>query len=112
MAAADPFVDEAQLRVFRDDYPELADELADLFADSTPPMLEELRDALRADDDDALRRAAHKLKGSCLTIGATFMAAVARSVEEGAGAIPLDGLDELEAAFEPTYEAIRRALSP
>ena len=41
-AAADPFealVDEARMRVFRVDYPEIVDQLVELFVESTPPLL-------------------------------------------------------------------------
>ena len=41
-AAADPFealVDEARMRVFRVDYPEIVDQLIELFVESTPPLL-------------------------------------------------------------------------
>ena len=44
--AGDPFgalVDEARMRVFRVDYPEIVDQLVELFVYSTPPLLQELR---------------------------------------------------------------------
>ena len=47
----DPFdalVDEARMRVFRVDYPEIVDQLIELFVESTPPLLGELREARRA----------------------------------------------------------------
>ena len=40
--AGDPFealVDEARMRVFRVDYPEIVDQLVELFVESTPPLL-------------------------------------------------------------------------
>ena len=45
--ADDPFealVDEARMRVFRVDYPEIVDQLIELFVESTPPLLDELRE--------------------------------------------------------------------
>ena len=77
---ADPFealVDEARMRVFRVDYPEIVDQLIELFVESTPPLLDELRAGARGGDGEAVRRAAHKLKGSCQNIGAGFMARLA-----------------------------------
>src|SRR3954466_8493496 len=82
--AADPFdalVDAARMRVFKVDYPEIIDQLIELFVESTPPLLAELRDAAAQADGDAVRRAAHKLKGSCQNIGAGFMAKLAHDLE-------------------------------
>ena len=73
-AAVDALIDEARMRTFRDDYPDIVDQLLDLFLQSTPPLLDELRAAVHGDDQEVLRRTAHKLKGSCQNIGATFMA--------------------------------------
>ena len=45
-ATGDPFdalVDDARMRVFRVDYPEIVDQLIELFVESTPPLLDELR---------------------------------------------------------------------
>ena len=71
-------VDEARMRVFRVDYPEIVDQLIELFVESTPPLLDELRAGAESGDGEAVRRAAHKLKGSCQNIGAGFMAKLAR----------------------------------
>jgi two-component system sensor histidine kinase/response regulator len=79
-AAGEALIDEARMRTFRDDYPDIVDQLVDLFVSSTPPLLEELRAAHDGDDRDDLRRAAHKLKGSCQNIGATFMATLCRTL--------------------------------
>jgi len=101
-------VDEARARVFREDYPEIVDQLIELFEDSTPPLLQELRDGVDAGDQESVRRAAHKLKGSCQNVGASFMATLASALERGdatAGAV-----DELEAAYEPTRDALIAAL--
>jgi two-component system, sensor histidine kinase and response regulator len=109
-AAADALIDEARMRTFRDDYPDIVDQLVDLFLTSTPPLLDELRGAADSGDRDELRRAAHKLKGSCQNIGATFMATLCRSIETGEGDLH-GNVAELGAALEPTESAIRRALA-
>jgi HPt (histidine-containing phosphotransfer) domain-containing protein len=117
LAAADPpvhsdaiegLLDEARMATFREEYADIAGRLADLFAESTPELLRSLRTAHDAGDDEALRRAAHKLKGSCQNIGATFMATLASSVEQGQDTAK--AVAELEAAFEPTRGALRDAL--
>jgi two-component system, sensor histidine kinase and response regulator len=109
-AALEGLIDEARMRTFRDDYPDIVDQLVDLFLSSTPPLLEELRTAHDGDDRDELRRTAHKLKGSCQNIGATFMATLCRSLESAEDAID-ERLAELDGAFAPTEAAIRRALA-
>jgi two-component system, sensor histidine kinase and response regulator len=109
-SAVEGLIDEARMRTFRDDYPDIVDQLVDLFVSSTPPLLEELRAAHECDDRDELRRAAHKLKGSCQNIGATFMATLCRSLETAEDAIG-ERLAELDGAFGPTEAAIRLALT-
>ncbi len=107
--ALDALVDEARVRTFRDDYPEIADRLVDLFVEATPPILADLRDAVAGGDAERVRRAAHKLKGSCQNIGATFMATLCLELEGDTSGAP-GRLDELDAAFAPTESAIRALL--
>ena len=106
--AIEGLLDEARMATFREEYADIAGRLADLFAESTPELLENLRSAQDAGDQETLRRAAHKLKGSCQNIGATFMATLAASVEQGEDTGK--AVAELEAAFEPTRDALRDAL--
>ena len=103
-------IDAARVRTFRTEYPDIVDQLLDLFLQSTPPLLAELRAAVDGGDSEALRRAAHKLKGSCQNIGATVMAALCHALETGEGdaGATLAGLD---AAFLGTEVALRRALT-
>jgi two-component system sensor histidine kinase/response regulator len=108
--ASGALVDEARMRVFRVDYPEIVEQLVDLFVDSTPPLLVELREGADRGDDEAVRRTAHKLKGSCQNIGASGMAALAARVEEADSEPAL--VADLEGAFGPTRDALRAALRP
>ena len=107
--AVEAIIDDARMRTFRDDYPDIVDQLLDLFLNSTPPLLDELREAVDAGDDDGLRRTAHKLKGSCQNIGATFMATLCRSIETGDGDVAAT-VAELDSALALTETAIRQAL--
>jgi HPt (histidine-containing phosphotransfer) domain-containing protein len=104
-------VDEARARVFREDYPEIVDQLIELFEDSTPPLLRELREGAAAGDHETVRRTAHKLKGSCQNIGASGMAAQVAELER-ATAVDPEQLEDLEVAFEATCDALRTALAP
>jgi HPt (histidine-containing phosphotransfer) domain-containing protein len=105
----DALLDDARMRVFRVDYPEIIDQLIELFVESTPPLLGELRAGAELGDEEAVRRAAHKLKGSCQNVGAGFMAKLAADIERTstAGASELDGLDRV---FADTRDALRSAL--
>jgi two-component system, sensor histidine kinase and response regulator len=112
-ATAEPaspgLIDAARVRVFRDDYPEVAGQLVDLFIDGTPPLLLELRAGVESGDAEAIRRAAHKLKGSCQNIGASAMAELARRVEAEAAAVEAQ-LADLQGTFDATSAALREAL--
>jgi PAS domain S-box-containing protein len=101
-------LDDARIAVFRADYADIAGQLAELFASSTPPMLAELRAAHESGDTESLKRTAHKLKGACVNVGATFMATLASSLESGAA--DGDAVVRLEEAYGPTRDALREAL--
>jgi two-component system, sensor histidine kinase and response regulator len=103
-------IDEARMHTFRQDYPEIVDQLVQLFAEGSPVLIADLRAAVEGGDLEAIRRGAHKLKGSCQNVGATWMATLCRSLEAGEGD-PVATLHELAAAFPPTEAAIRRAAS-
>ena len=107
-APTEGLLDEARMRLFRTSYADVSGRLADLFAEGTPELLDELRAAERARDRETLRRAAHKLKGSCQNMGAAFMATLAAELEGGEAAPGT--LEELAAAFPATREALRAAL--
>jgi len=97
-------VDGDRMDMFRRDYPDIVDQLVTLFVDGTPPLIEELREAAAGDDPEAVRRAAHKLKGSCQNIGATWMATLAREAETTPpGAVDMPRLDS---AFAATRDAL------
>jgi len=108
--AIEALIDAARMRTFREDYPDIVDQLLQLFLQSTPELLGELHAAVDGADADELRRAAHKLKGSCQNIGATFMATLCRSLETGEGDVAAT-LAELDDAFLSTEAALRRALT-
>jgi two-component system sensor histidine kinase/response regulator len=108
--ARNGLIDVGRIQRFRDDYPEIAERLVALFADTTPPLLEQLSNAVHTGDDDGVRRLAHKLKGSCQNLGATRMGALCRQLEEpGARAATLT--DELSAVYPATLAEIRGALT-
>jgi len=108
--AGNPLIDAGRVQRFRDDYPEIAERLVALFADTTPPLIEQLSNAVHGGEDEAVRRLAHKLKGSCENVGATRMGTLCRQLEEpGARAVPL--VDEIAAIYPATLAEIRDVLT-
>jgi HPt (histidine-containing phosphotransfer) domain-containing protein len=67
----------------------LADEerparLLELFLKRTPPLLEALALAIESANADDVRAHAHKLKGSCMAVGARRMALIAEQIQHAA----------------------------
>ena len=90
---------------------EFVRELVDTFLQETPPMLEQLRQALAAGHADDFRRAAHSLKSNSQTFGAVALGERARELELGG----LDGarrdggalLQALQLEYERAATALR-----
>ncbi len=57
------------------------DELVDTYLEDAPRLLNEMRSALRANDAETFRRAAHSLKSNSATFGADHLSALAREME-------------------------------
>jgi two-component system sensor histidine kinase/response regulator len=106
----DGLIDATRVNGFQAEYPEIVGRLVDLFADSTPPLLEELDRASGAGDAEGCRRVAHKLKGSCQNIGAARMAELCSALEEPE-VRPEPLARSLREAFPPTVAALRAAVS-
>lgn len=66
------------------DDPALLAETTHLFLHDAADMVEAMRQALSKGDNDDLARAAHRLKGAALNLGAAGVAAPAKKIEEGA----------------------------
>jgi two-component system sensor histidine kinase/response regulator len=106
-ADAGPLVDEDRVRGFNVEYASMADELWTVFYEATPPLIGELRSAVERGDHDESRRLAHKLKGSSVTVGATRMATLSNTLEQGGpGAMAV--VEELETAYDRTRDELLR----
>jgi HPt (histidine-containing phosphotransfer) domain-containing protein len=100
-----PLIDTERLRSLRTECgDEVVTEIVELFARATPQLLDQLRSARSHGDAETLRATAHQLKGSCLAIGASSMASLARDLEHRAD--PTAAIERLEAALKPTYDAL------
>jgi HPt (histidine-containing phosphotransfer) domain-containing protein len=85
-------------------------ELIETFGEDARELLATLRLTLAATDLDAFRRAAHSLKSTAESLGATGLGALARELEAAARAGSLDGagarLDRLTEHYERTASAL------
>jgi CheY-like chemotaxis protein len=87
-----------------------AAELLDTFVEDARDLTATLRRALAGADIDAFRRAAHSLKSTGETVGATRLAALARELEAQARGGSLDGIGGRLDQLVGEYERATRAL--
>ena len=85
-------------------------ELIDTFGDDARELIAALRRARAAADLDAFRRAAHSLKSTSETLGATGLAAMARELETMARAGSIDGTGDRIERLAAEYEIVAHAL--
>jgi DNA-binding response OmpR family regulator len=87
--------------------PALRARLRAVFEEALPGALSELDAAAAAGDEERLRRAAHRLKGSSLTMGAAELAAACGEVERlaggGQGFEARSGLEAVRAAADRAF---------
>jgi len=82
-------------------------EIADAFAATTPDTLCRLEEAVRNGDIAQAAALAHRLRSSCLTVGAVRAAALCQDIEElGSGSRPVI---DLTAFVAELTEVVRRA---
>ena len=107
--AIDPAV-LAELRQFQGDgEPDILLELAEAFQSETPPLLEALHVAVREEQPEALKRAAHNLKGSSYNIGARAMAELCSDLESLGKQGTVNGADNLITKLEQEYRRVCQA---
>ena len=80
--------------------------LARLFIERMGTQLESLEIAVAARDREALAALAHKVKGSCLSVGALRMAQVAARLEDEAASAPHELLHERALSLRGHFEAV------
>jgi signal transduction histidine kinase/CheY-like chemotaxis protein/HPt (histidine-containing phosphotransfer) domain-containing protein len=85
--------------------------LVELFISRVPDNLSELDGALAAEDSKRVREQAHKLKGSCLAIGAEVMADQAQALQFEAEAGNLQGAEERIHRLWSQYDRVTALLS-
>jgi CheY-like chemotaxis protein len=108
--AIDPAVI-AELRQFQEEgEPDILLELAEAFQFETPPLLEALHIAVRDEQPEALKRAAHNLKGSSYNLGARTMAELSSELESLGKQGTVKGANGLITKLEQEYRRVCQAL--
>lgn len=87
---------------------EMFQRIANIFRESTPPLLENLQKALHTKNASAAARAAHTLAGSLGNIGATRAATIARELEAQLAKNPAS---ETESCFNNLHDEIDLVLA-
>jgi signal transduction histidine kinase/CheY-like chemotaxis protein/HPt (histidine-containing phosphotransfer) domain-containing protein len=87
--------------------------IVEMFLQMCPDALAEVQDHAARRDTDALTKSAHKLKGSCLSLGAMAMAEACKGVELAAraGQIDRDNLARLPSLMQSACHALRREMT-
>lgn len=99
----------------RDLYPDgdTLREFIDLFLSDSPPRLDRLVSAMRANDFDEVWQGAHALRGSCMLVGAHRVETMLVDVEEVVrrGELPSEAdIAALEVAYQDAAAALVREL--
>jgi len=90
--------------------PGLFQELLELFQADAAPRIAEMHRAIESGDPNALRHAAHGLKGAASNLGATTLAATCLALERIGKEGSVSGAGELMRDVEPEYERACAAL--
>ena len=84
--------------------------LISLFSSTTPPLLTEIRQHATQGEWQSMAQAAHKLKGSCVSLGAEPMANICKSLQHKGEANDSSGVDEEIATLTALYPLTLAAL--
>ena len=94
--------------------PDLRKQLMSLYLTSSPELMQGIRNSVAALDGQALMHAAHALKSSSMSLGATFFSKHCATLEQLGRATTLDDapalLAQAETEFAAVCSAFRQAL--
>ena len=86
-------------------------ELIDTFLEDSPKLIEEMEAALRGNNVDTFRRAAHSLKSNAATFGANELSTLAKELEMLGKENKINETGDKLRALEEAYESVRRELN-
>ncbi len=79
--------------------------LLDSFFETTPPLLDELIEAFDQQDPEAVREAAHAIKGSSLMAGALRLGDICKQIQDAAEGEGLNCVSALKDSLHPEFDA-------
>lgn len=82
---------------------EFVQELSGLFLSQSKEIYEALKNAVASKDHDTIYKSSHKLKGSCLNIGASRLSEISKTLELKGKTQDLDGVESLFVEFTEVY---------
>ena len=91
--------------------PDVMSEVLQIFLDETPKRIARLHEAWHQNAVEGVQRSAHSLKGSSGNIGADALFDVCRQIDERARTGALAEGNQLLAALDREYAAVRRAIT-
>jgi two-component system, sensor histidine kinase and response regulator len=97
-------------QLFGQQAPQMIAELIELFSETTPPLLEQIRVAVSNKDGATLYRAAHTLKGSGAHLGATQLATLCKELEKMGRERQFEGTTAKLAELESELRRVELAL--
>jgi len=104
-----PFDSVLLLREYGDE--DLVRDLAQLLVDTVPEQVDAVTNAVSARDGAALRKAAHKLRGSIVAFGMPEAVECARQLEAMGAAGDLTGADALSRQLVAEVQSLRESAS-
>jgi HPt (histidine-containing phosphotransfer) domain-containing protein len=99
-----------ELRANVGDDPAFVAELIEEFIEEAPRQLQVLREAATTGEAEAVRRAAHTLKGNARMFGAEGLASLCLEAETAAAAGDLDTVRQRLESVEAEWNRVREAL--
>jgi HPt (histidine-containing phosphotransfer) domain-containing protein len=81
-----------------------------MFGSTTPGMLADIRQHAHSGNLVELGKAAHKLKGSCVSLGAAQMSDICKTLQHKGESGDASGVNALVAELEAIYPATLQAL--
>ena len=86
-------------------------ELIDIFLDDSPTQIRALRDAIESREGEAAASTAHRLKGSSGNLGADYLAALCRRVEESGRENRVEEMPGLLRDIEREFSRVKEYLA-
>src|SRR5687768_10617288 len=78
-------------------------ELIDIFLSQSAELIADIKKAAAGANTSDLLKSAHKLKGSCLNLGAVELSAICQQLEAKSREADFQGIEQVMQTMEPVY---------